>query len=43
VTVIEILWSLDHAKAEVDRLNALNGAKASSFLWQTTRLVRRFG
>src|SRR5215468_6547674 len=36
VTVKEILWSLDDAKAEVDRLNALNSVKGCHYFWQTT-------
>jgi len=38
VTVKEIVRNLDIAKAEVDRLNCLNGQKDLQYFWQTTRL-----
>jgi len=39
VTVKEIVSSQDAARAEVLRLNALNGSKGSRYFWQTTRLI----
>lgn len=33
VTVRSVLWTLDRARAEVDRLNNLNGDKGSRYFW----------
>ena len=37
-TVKEIVRSIELAKAEVERLNRLNGGKGSVYSWQATRL-----
>jgi len=39
ITVKEVVRSLEKAKAEVARLNTLNGAKGAKYFWQTTRLM----
>ena len=39
VTVKEIVSSIETARAEVARLNALNGPKGAEYFWQTTRLI----
>ena len=39
VTVKCIVWSLDDARAEVDRLNRLNASKGCRYVWQATRVL----
>jgi len=43
VTVKGILYSLEAAKAETDRLNALNSALGCVYFWQATRVLRAPG
>ena len=38
VTVKEIVWTVEDAQKEVDRLNQLNAEKSCRYFWQTTRL-----
>jgi hypothetical protein len=39
VTVTRVVHDETTARAEVDRLNALNGGKGCRYFWQTTRLA----
>jgi hypothetical protein len=39
VTVTKVLFDFEAAKAEVERLNALNSAKKCRYAWQSTRLM----
>jgi len=39
VTVKLLVWSLDYARREVERLNRLNGHKGCHYFWQTTRVL----
>lgn len=39
ITVKEIVRSLDQAKTEVARLNALNESRGAKYFWQTTRII----
>ena len=39
ITVKEIVYDLEFAKAEVERLNHLNADKSCKYFWQTTRLL----
>jgi hypothetical protein len=39
ITIKEIVWSLEEAKAEVKRLNELNRFKGCKYFWQSTRLI----
>jgi hypothetical protein len=41
ITVKCVVWTLERAKAEVDRLNALNAEKGCRYFWQYTRVDRR--
>ena len=41
VTVKSVVWSLDRARSEVDRLNGLNQDKGCRYFWQYTRVDRR--
>ena len=43
VTVKGILRSEEAAKAETDRLNALNSARGCVYFWQTTRVLKAQG
>ena len=38
VAVVQVMRTENDARAEVDRLMALNGAKGSRYFWQPTRL-----
>ena len=40
VSVKEVVWSEEEARAEVDRLNGLNSDKDVHYFWQATRLVK---
>jgi hypothetical protein len=39
VAVKKIVWTVEEAQAEVDRLNKLNGPKGARYFWRTTRLA----
>lgn len=41
VTVRSVVWTLERAKAEVNRLNGLNAEKGCRYFWQYTRVDRR--
>jgi hypothetical protein len=43
ITIKEIVMSEDEARAEVERLNALNAPKGCRYYWQQTRLFSRGG
>jgi hypothetical protein len=43
ITIKEIVLSEDEARAEVERLNALNAPKGCRYYWQQTRLFARGG
>ena len=38
VTIKRIVWNLELAEAEVDRLNKLNEEKGCHYFWQYTRV-----
>lgn len=40
-TIKVIAWTAEEARAQVDRLNALNGAKGCRYYWVLTRALRR--
>jgi hypothetical protein len=41
VTVKEVVWSINDAQNEVDRLNHVNADKGCLYFWTPTRVVRR--
>jgi len=43
ITIKEIVLSEDEARAEVERLNALNAPKGCRYYWQQTRLFTTGG
>ena len=43
ITIKEIVLSEDEARAEVERLNALNAPKGCRYYWQQTRLFSTGG
>jgi len=43
ITIKEIVLTEDEARAEVERLNALNAPKGCRYYWQQTRLFSRGG
>ena len=38
VTVKRVVWNLDEARAEVERLNRINQDKGCRYFWQYTRV-----
>lgn len=37
VTVVRVVWSLERAQAETERLQQVNADKKAIYFWQTTR------
>jgi len=41
ITVKEVVWNLEDAKSEVEKLMKLNAEKGCVYFWQTTSVVHR--